>query len=125
MQPQQANLIHEFGDFELDPMRRVLMTRAGAPVEITARVLDALIFLVERPGQLIEKKALIDALWPNVVVEDGNLTQTIHALRRALGERAGEHRYIVTVAGRGYKFVAEVKTRAAVAAAQIAPVAPS
>src|SRR6185436_4588280 len=64
-------------------------------------------------GQLIEKKTLIDALWPNVVVEDGNLTQTIHTLRRVLGEKAGEHRYIVTVPGRGYQFVAEVRERAA------------
>src|SRR3982751_2767189 len=104
----QAHLIHEFGDFELDTMRRVLTSRVdGRPVEITARVMDALIHLVERPGQLIEKRALIEALWPNVVVEDGNLTQTIHTLRRVLGEQAGDHRYIATVPGRGYQFVAE------------------
>jgi TolB-like protein/DNA-binding winged helix-turn-helix (wHTH) protein len=115
MPAPQAHLIHEFGDFELDPKRRMLLTRAGAPVDITGRVMDALIHLVERPGQLIEKKALMDALWPNVVVEDGNLTQTIHTLRRVLGEKAGEHRYIVTVPGRGYQFVAAVKTRALVA----------
>lgn len=121
MQPPQAHLIHEFGEFELDTMRRVLTSRAnGQPVEITGRVLDALIYLVERPGQLIEKRALINALWPNVVVEDGNLSQTIHALRRVLGEKVGEHRYIATVAGRGYQFVAEVKPRAA-ASAQLAP----
>lgn len=111
MQPQQAHLIYEFGDFELDALRRVLITRAGQPVEITGRVFEALVHFVERPGRLIEKKALIDALWPNVVVEDGNLTQTIHTLRRVLGETPGEHRYIATVPGRGYKFVAEVKAR--------------
>jgi TolB-like protein/DNA-binding winged helix-turn-helix (wHTH) protein len=104
-------MIYEFGEFELDTVRRVLVTRAGAPVDITGRVLDALIYLVERPGQLVDKKALIDALWPNVVVEDGNLSQTIHTLRRVLGEKAGEHRYIVTVPGRGYQFVAEVEAR--------------
>jgi TolB-like protein/DNA-binding winged helix-turn-helix (wHTH) protein len=104
-------VIHEFGDFELDATRRVLTTRTGTPVDITGRVLDALIYLVERPGQLVEKKALFEALWPNVVVEEGNLSQTIHTLRRVLGEKAGEHRYIVTVAGRGYQFVAEVKAR--------------
>ncbi|HTU64744.1 MAG TPA: transcriptional regulator, partial [Steroidobacteraceae bacterium] len=114
-------MVYEFGDFELDTSRRVLGTRAGAPVEITGRVLDALIFLVEKPGQLIDKKTLIEALWPNVVVEDGNLTQTIHTLRRVLGEKAGEHRYIVTVPGRGYQFVAEVKERVA----PVAPVAPA
>lgn len=114
-------MTYEFGDFELDATRRLLVTRTGAPVEITGRVLDTLIYLVERPGQLIDKKALIDAVWPNVVVEDGNLTQTIHTLRRVLGEKAGEHRYIVTVPGRGYQFVAEVKERVAPSAP--APVA--
>ena len=91
-------------------------TRAGVArrrqqVDITGRVVEALVYLVERPGQLVEKKALIEALWPHVVVEDGNLTQTIHTLRRVLGERPGEHRYIATVPGRGYRFVAEVRVR--------------
>jgi len=111
MQPQQAHLIYEFGDFELDALRRVLVSRAGQQVDITGRVLDALVHLVERPGQLVDKKTLMEALWPHVVVEEGNLTQTIHTLRRVLGERAGEHRYIATVPGRGYRFVAEVTVR--------------
>jgi TolB-like protein/DNA-binding winged helix-turn-helix (wHTH) protein/thioredoxin-like negative regulator of GroEL len=111
MQPAQAPRIYEFGDFVLDALRRVLMSRAGEPVEISGRVIEALVYLVERPGQLVEKRELIEALWPHVVVEDGNLTQAIHTLRRALGERAGEHRYISTVPGRGYRFVAEVNVR--------------
>jgi TolB-like protein/DNA-binding winged helix-turn-helix (wHTH) protein len=114
MQPQQAHLIYEFGDFELDALRRVLVSRAdGQQVDITGRVIEALVYLVERPGQLVDKKTLIEALWPHVVVEDGNLTQTIHTLRRVLGERPGEHRYIATVPGRGYRFVTEVRVRAA------------
>jgi TolB-like protein/DNA-binding winged helix-turn-helix (wHTH) protein len=116
-------VIYAFGDFELDTTRRVLATRADAkPVDITGRVLDALIYLVERPGQLVDKKTLIEALWPNVVVEEGNLSQTIHTLRRVLGERAGEHRYVVTVPGRGYQFVAEVKERTSQALADATPV---
>jgi adenylate cyclase len=116
MNPQQAHLIYEFGDFELDALRRVLVSRAdGQQVEVTGRVLEALVYLVERPGQLIDKKALIEALWPHVVVEEGSLTQTIHTLRRALGEKPGEHRYIATVPGRGYRFVAEVNGREGVA----------
>lgn len=112
MQPP-ASPIYQFGDFELDALKRVLVSRTtGQTVDITGRVIEALIYLVERAGQLVEKKALMDALWPHVVVEDGNLTQTIHVLRRALGEQAGEHRYIATVPGRGYRFVAEVKVRA-------------
>lgn len=112
MQPPPALQTYQFGDFELDTRRRLLTTRAdGREVEITGRVLDALIYLVERPGQLIEKKALMDALWPHVVVEEGNLTQTVHTLRKVLGEAPGDHRYIATVAGRGYRFVAEVHVR--------------
>lgn len=112
MKPPQGPTIHEFGDFELDAQRHVLTSRLdGQPVDITGRVMEALVYLVERPGQLVEKKALMDALWPHVVVEEGNLTQTIHTLRRVLGERAGEHRYIATVPGRGYRFVADVKVR--------------
>jgi TolB-like protein/DNA-binding winged helix-turn-helix (wHTH) protein len=112
MPAKQPHLIYEFGDFELDARRRVLVSRAdGQQVNITGRVLEALVHLVERPGQLVEKNALIEALWPHVVVEEGNLTQTIHTLRRVLGEKPGEHRYIATVPGRGYRFVAEVKVR--------------
>ena len=113
MQPPQAHRIYEFGDFELDSRRRVLVSSTdGQPVDITGRIVEALVYLVGRPGQLVTKKELIDALWPHVVVEDGNLTQTIHTLRKVLGEKAGEHRYIATVPGRGYRFVAEVRIRA-------------
>ena len=69
-----------------------------------------MLYFVERPGQLLDKHTLIAALWSNVVVEESNLTQTIHTLRRLLGERPDEHRFIVTVPGRGYRFVADVTT---------------
>src|SRR5262245_30995059 len=117
MQQQQTHLIYEFGDFELDALRRVLVSRAdGRQVEVTGRILEALVYLVERPGQLVEKKALIEALWPHVVVEEGSLTQTIHTLRRVLGEKPGEHAYIATIPGRGYRFVAQVGVRPVVQA---------
>lgn len=112
MQRPTAHPIYQFGDFELDTLKRVLVSRVtGQPVDITGRVVEALVYLVEHAGELVEKKALMHALWPHVVVEDGNLTQTIHVLRRALGEQAGEHRYIATVPGRGYRFIAEVRTQ--------------
>jgi TolB-like protein/DNA-binding winged helix-turn-helix (wHTH) protein/Flp pilus assembly protein TadD len=114
MHSQQTHLVYEFGDFELDVLRRVLVSRAaGQQVEITGRVLEALVYFVERAGQLVDKRTLIEALWPHAVVEEGSLTQTIHTLRRVLGERPGEHRYIATVPGRGYRFVAEVSVREA------------
>ena len=112
MEPRQSQLIYEFDGFQLDARRRLLYSHAdGQPVEMTARVFDTLLYLVERPGEVLDKRALMEALWPNVVVEESNLTQTIHTLRRALGERPGEHRFIVTVPGRGYRFVADVSKR--------------
>jgi hypothetical protein len=60
MQPQKTHLIYEFGDFELDALRRVLVSRGdGRQVEVTGRVLEALVYLVERPAQLVDKKGLI------------------------------------------------------------------
>jgi TolB-like protein/DNA-binding winged helix-turn-helix (wHTH) protein/lipoprotein NlpI len=105
--------VYDFEGFSLDTRRGVLCSQSdGRPVELTPRAFGTLLYLVERAGQLVEKGALLAALWPNVVVEDGNLTQTIYVLRRALGERPDEHRFIVTVPGRGYRFVAAVTRRA-------------
>jgi TolB-like protein/DNA-binding winged helix-turn-helix (wHTH) protein len=109
---KQAHLIYEFGGFRLDALRRVLSARAdGSPLQATGKIFDTLLLFVERAGQLLDKRELMEALWPNVVVEESNLTQTIHTLRRLLGERPDDHRYIVTVPGRGYRFVAPVTTR--------------
>jgi TolB-like protein len=98
----------EFGGFRLDPARRVLQRQDGAAVELTVKVFDTLLCLVEHAGELVEKPALMRAVWPNVVVEENNLNQNISILRRVLGEGAGEHRFIVTVPGRGFRFVATV-----------------
>jgi TolB-like protein/DNA-binding winged helix-turn-helix (wHTH) protein/Flp pilus assembly protein TadD len=109
--PRPAHLIYEFGEFRLDALRRVLSSRVGAePVQVTGKVFDTLLYFVERAGQVLDKRTLMSAIWPDVVVEEGNLTQTIHTLRRVLGERPDEHRFIVTVPGRGYRFVADVTT---------------
>jgi DNA-binding winged helix-turn-helix (wHTH) protein/Tfp pilus assembly protein PilF len=105
----RGHFVLRFGEFELDTNQRVV-TRLhdGVRVRLTPRVHDTLQYLVEHAGQLVTKSALLEAVWAGVVVEDGNLTQTIHVLRRALGESPHEHRYVVTVPGRGYRFVAEV-----------------
>jgi adenylate cyclase len=113
MDSRQTHLIYEFGEFQLDALRRVLSSRSdGKSLQVTARVFDTLLYFVEHAGQLLEKRTLLDALWPNAVVEEGSLTQTVHALRRILGEHPDEHRFIVTVPGRGYRFVGDVKTHA-------------
>lgn len=111
MTSKQAHLIYEFGDFRLDALRRVLSARAdGSPLPVTGKIFDTLLLFVERAGQLLDKRTLMETLWPDVVVEESNLTQTIHTLRRLLGERPDDHRYVVTVPGRGYRFVAQVTT---------------
>lgn len=96
-----------FGPFMLDPRRR-LLTRDGARVDLGARTLDTLIVLASRPNQPVSKRALMAEIWPDVTVEEGSLRFHIAALRRALGDGKNGARYISTLAGRGYCFVAPV-----------------
>jgi DNA-binding winged helix-turn-helix (wHTH) protein/TolB-like protein/Tfp pilus assembly protein PilF len=105
-------LEYQFGAFRVDPVRRRLL-RAGRPVALTPKVFDTLLYLVQRPGVLLTKDELLGALWPDVVVEENNLGQSISKLRGMLGEARGEHRYIATVPGHGYRFVAVVTEVAA------------
>lgn len=96
-----------FGPFVLNPEQQKLV-EDHTPVALGGRALDILTALVERPGAVLTKNELIARAWPNLVVEEGNLKVNIAALRRALGEKAGSLRYIATVTGRGYRFVAPV-----------------
>jgi predicted ATPase/DNA-binding winged helix-turn-helix (wHTH) protein len=77
-------------------------------VELGARALDILICLLSRPNEVFSKKDLIGSAWPDVVVEEGSLRFQIAGLRKALGDQVGDARYIATLAGRGYCFVAPV-----------------
>ena len=99
---------YEFGGFRLDAAQRRLFAPDGAAVELPSRAFDVLLFMVERPGQLLDKAAILKAVWPDTVVEEGNLSQCVFALRRALGDTTTEHRFISTMPGRGYQFVAQV-----------------
>lgn len=110
--------IHEFGPFRLEPMERLLV-RDGRPVALTPKAFDLLVYLVERRGRLVEKHAIMAALWPDAAVEETNLTYNVSALRKALGDRHGGEQFIQTVPTRGYRFVAPVRELAA------APAAPS
>ncbi|MEO7724633.1 MAG: transcriptional regulator, partial [Chthoniobacterales bacterium] len=101
--------IYAFGDFRLGVAKRVLLRNDGSPVPLTPRVFDTLLQLVEHSGVVLEKERLMDAIWPDQVVEENNLSQNISTLRRALGETPGAPRYILTVPGRGFRFLAEVK----------------
>lgn len=100
---------YEFSGFRLDTVQQVLVSPAGESIALPGRAYEVLRYLVERPGELVDKAALMRAVWPSTVVEDNNLNQCILVLRRALGESAGERRFILTVPGRGFKFVAPVQ----------------
>src|SRR5438552_411915 len=98
---------YAFGRFYLDPAERRLL-RGEKPVALTAKVFDILTVLVENSGHLLEKDELMQAIWPDTDVEEGNLTRYVSTLRKALGEDR-QHQYIETVPRRGYRFIADVK----------------
>ena len=106
--------IYAFGDFRLDAGRRLLSHQAQGFVPIASRAFDTLLYLVRNPGRVVTKRELMDAVWGEAVVEENNLTQTISTLRQLLGERPDEHRFIVTVSGRGYRFIAPITADGAV-----------
>jgi TolB-like protein/Tfp pilus assembly protein PilF len=100
--------VYEFGNFRLDTGKRLLLGRDGAPVPLTPKAYETLAYLVDHAGTVVGKEEMMRAIWPDTAVEENNLTQNISLLRRVLGEGRGEHRYIATVPGRGYQFVAGV-----------------
>jgi len=106
--------IYEFGDFRLDAEKRLLW-REDEPVPLTSRVFETLLYMVEHHDTVLDKERLMEAVWPDSIVEENNLTQNISTLRRVFGETPGSHRFIVTVPGRGYRFVANVRLREAYA----------
>jgi DNA-binding winged helix-turn-helix (wHTH) protein/TolB-like protein len=103
-----ADVRYEVGPFCVDPLRRRLH-KGDVPVALTPKVFELLLAFVERPGTLLSKDDLIQVLWPDVAVEENNLTHCIAKLRRALGDDIRERRFIVTVPGQGYRFVAAVR----------------
>ena len=115
-----VSYLYEFGPFRLDPTERLLL-RAGQPIPITPKAFDLLMVLVQRSGHLIEKRELLEAVWPASFVEEGNLSVMVHALRKAFGSDHRDYTYIETVAKRGYRFVAEVKLIEYAPAALVAP----
>ena len=108
----KENLKYDFGPFRLDPAERLLL-RDGHAVPVTPKAFDLLVYLVEHHGRLVEKHSLMSALWPDTVVEDGNLAYNMSALRKALEDGRDDAKFIETVPTRGYRFVAPV-TRAEV-----------
>ena len=109
MDSSAGRTAYVFGDFRLDAAQRLLMLKAdGRVIPLTAKAFDTLLYLVQHRDELLDKATLMSAIWPNLVVEENNLNQSISTLRRLLGDTRDEHRFIVTVPNRGYRFVAEV-----------------
>jgi DNA-binding winged helix-turn-helix (wHTH) protein len=100
--------VFEFGEFRLDAAAR-LLSRNGQVVPILPKAFDLLVFLVQHRNRTLEKDELLKAVWPGTFVSEANLTQNISVLRKALGESPREHRYIITVPGRGYRFAAQAR----------------
>src|SRR5262249_60750742 len=100
--------VYEFRSFSVDAGRRRLL-RGSECVQLSPKVLDTLLVLIENRGRIVTKDELLKLIWGETIVEEGGLTRNISILRKVLGERLGEHQYIVTVPGKGYQFVAEVR----------------
>lgn len=98
-----------FGDFRLDADERVLR-RGDAIVPLPAKVLDVLCLLVGKSGSVVSKSEILEAVWPDSFVEESNLTQSIYALRRALGSDQEGRAFIETIPKRGYRFASAVQT---------------
>ncbi len=90
-----------------------MLVRDGRALALTGKTFDTLRYLVENQGRLVDKDELLSAVWRGVTVEEANLTQSIYTVRKVLGDSPRDHRFIVTVPGRGYQFVAPVVKLAA------------
>ena len=102
-----TKLLYEFGEFRLDLAKHRLL-REGEIVALTPKAIETLRVLIQHRGQLVERDQLMNSVWGDVAVEDGNLTVTISMLRKTLGEN-GSRKFIETVPRLGYKFVADVR----------------
>ena len=109
--PEESRAV-AFGAFHLDPVERRLL-HEGQPVALPPKAFDLLVYLAQRPGRLVEKAALMAALWPDAIVEEANLAYTVSALRKALGDGHDGEQIIQTVPTRGYRFVATVQEASA------------
>src|SRR5580704_15627663 len=100
--------LYEFGPFRVDPSRETLL-KAGVAVPLTPKTFQILLVLVRHGQEIVTKDDLMKTVWPDTFVEEANLSRNIFMLRKALGETAQDHRYIVTVPGRGYRLAENVQ----------------
>lgn len=109
MSNRPPDRVYGFGDFRLDVATRTLVTRSERhAVRLPNAAIEALVVLVARAGELVSKDDLLKAVWHDVNVEENSLMRCISTLRRGLGDRTSDPRFIATVPGRGYRFIADV-----------------
>jgi len=104
----QEKELYEFGPFRIDPEKRLLL-RDNQPVPLQLKAFETLLMLVRHSEQVVLKDEIMKAVWPDTFVEESNLTQNIFVLRKTLGAIGGDHPYIVTIPGRGYRFSEKVR----------------
>ena len=104
----RATTSYEFGRFRVDAAERLLL-RDGEVVPLTPKVFETLLLLVENRGRVMEKRVMLDRIWPDTFVEENSLSKNVSLLRRLLEEGGGGRRYIETLPKRGYRFSAEVR----------------
>ena len=99
---------YQFDEFQLDAPRRRLL-RGGVPITLNPKAFDMLLVLVRNCGKLLSKDDLFEMVWQNQIVEESNLTVNMSQIRKALGERASNPRFIITISGQGYRFLANLR----------------
>jgi DNA-binding winged helix-turn-helix (wHTH) protein len=105
------HIVYSFDRFQLDVTRRKLVSSGGIVLPLKSRPMEALLLLVANAGQIVERRRLMETVWPDRIVEDNNLNQCVLAIRKALGEAAGSNSFVMTVPGRGFCFVCPVRVR--------------
>jgi DNA-binding winged helix-turn-helix (wHTH) protein/Flp pilus assembly protein TadD len=118
--PNRTSPVYAFGSFRFDPARAVLF-HGATTIPLPERLAQLLILLIHANGDVIDKETIASRIWPDAALSDGNLSQHMYMLRQQLDERAKDRAYIVTVRGRGYRFVAPVTVVGPVAAEGAAP----
>src|SRR6266404_4669433 len=107
--PRKEKELYEFGEFRLDELEHTLDRVSGERIQISEKAFETLCVLARNEGHLVRKDELLSEVWADSFVEENNLDKCIYAIRKALGEKPGEQRFIETVRKHGYRFVVEVR----------------
>src|SRR5215831_7079412 len=105
---QKIKQLYEFGPFRVDPEKELLL-RGNETVPLTPKTFQILLLLIRHSKEVVSKDDLMKQVWPDTFVEEANLSRNIFMLRKALGESPQDHRYVLTVPGRGYRLAETVR----------------